>query len=77
MLPDSIRLGEVPLLLSLPFLPLNIFFGAGRSLQFCLLIDMVCKGPFSEHFQIYRLQLSTLCRLLFIPVFSSHFLSEA
>ena len=57
-------------LLSLPFLPLNILFRAGRSLHFCLL----CKGPFSEYFQIYRLQLSTLFRLVFIPVFSSHFL---
>ena len=41
-------------LLSLPFFPLNIFFGAGISLQFCLLIDMLCKGPFSGDFQIYR-----------------------
>ena len=61
-------------LLSLPFLPLNILFRAGTSLLFCLLIDMLCKGPFSEHFQIYRLQLSTFFRLVFIPVFSSHFL---
>ena len=56
-------------LLSLPFLPLNILFRAGRSLHFCLL----CKGPFSEYFQIYRLQLSTLFRFVFNP-FPSCFL---
>ena len=55
-------------LLSLPFLPLNILFRVGRSLLFCLLIDTLCKGPFSEHFQIYRLQLSTLFCLVFFSL---------
>ena len=37
-------------LLSLPFLTLDIFLGAGRSWQSFLLINISCEGPFSENF---------------------------
>ena len=48
-------------LLSLPFLSLNIFLGAGRSCQWFMLFDMSCKGPFSE---IFTFVLTTSLNLL-------------
>ena len=67
-------------LLSLPFLSLDIFLGAGRSWQCFLLINILCEGPFSENFYSwngYNLEPSSVYHFHHVPlfVFSSLFLN--